>query len=293
MVDADAVGQVQHVAGELLALRVDAVRGAEVARQVELIGRDVGGDDGGGAAQPGALHHVHAVAAAADHQHAVAGFDLGAVARGAHAGRHAAGNECCEVERNVPVDDDHRGLVDHRALGEAADHAERADVLAVGVVAAVGAVELRALRDARAFGAQMVQALRAPAADAAAGDEGQHDVVAGGYAIDGAADCFHHAGGLVAEHHRVHRDAALAAHHVQVGAAQADGGDAHQHFAGFWCVEFDRLDRQRRAYVTEQSGEGVHGLRLWIETAGLSAPGPVAHGRLGCRRGVRVPDGAS
>ena len=118
-----------------------------------------------------------------------------------------------------------RGLVHHRALGKAADHAEGADVRAVRVAPAKRAVELRALRDARALGAQMMQAARAPAAAPAAGDEGEHDMVAGRDAGDGLAHRLDDAGRLVAEHHRRHGDAPLAAHDVQVGAAEADGLD--------------------------------------------------------------------
>ena len=181
-----------------------------------------------------------------------------AVARGADARRHAAGNEAGEIERDVLVDHDDRGLIDHGAFGKGADHAEGADGDAVAVAPAVGAVELRPLGDARTFGAEMMQALAAPAAISAAGDEGEHHVVAGLDAADRGADVFDHAGGLVAEHHRPHRHAPLAAHHVIVGAAQAYRGDAHQDLGGPRRIERDALDRQRRADVAKKGGHGLH-----------------------------------
>ena len=113
-----------------------------------------------------------------------------------------------------------------------------------GLIApAIAAVKLRPLGDARALGAEMMQALAAPTAYAAAGNESQHHVIAGLDAVDRGADGFDHAGRLVAEHHRPHRHAALAAHHVIVGAAQADGGDAHQDLGRRRRIERDALDR--------------------------------------------------
>ena len=51
-----------------------------------------------------ALNHVHAVAAAAHHQHAFARLHPRPVARGPDARRHAAGNEAGKIERDVFVD---------------------------------------------------------------------------------------------------------------------------------------------------------------------------------------------
>ena len=199
------------------------------------------------------------VAADAHHQHAVARLDPRSVARRADTRRHAAGHQAGEIERDVLINHDDRSLIDDGALGEGADHAEGADRDTVAIFPAVAAVELRSLRDARAFGAEMMQALPAPTTIAAAGDEGEHDVVASLDAADGGgADGFNHAGGLVAEHHRPHRHPPLAANHVIVGAAQADRGDAHQHLGGARRVERDALDRHRGADVAKQGGEGFH-----------------------------------
>ena len=104
----------------------------------------------------------------------------------------------------------------------------------------------------------MMQALAAPAANAAAGNESQHHVVARLDAGDRSADGFDHAGRLVAQNHRPHRHAALAAHNVIVGAAQADGGDAYQDLGGRRRIKRDALNRYRRADVAEQGGAYVH-----------------------------------
>ena len=74
------------------------------------------------------------------------------------------------------------------------------------------------------------------------------------------ANCLDDTGGLVAEHHRSHRYAPFAAHHVIVGATQAYRGDAHQHLSGARRIECDALDRHRCAHVAKKGGEGFHAL---------------------------------
>ena len=260
MIDPDALGELMHGARQRFAARVHDVGGTEFARPVELGGHDVGGDDLGRPAQAGALHGVHAVAAAADDQDAVAGLDPGAITRGADARRHAAGDQAGKVERHVLVDHDDGGLVHHRALSKGADHAKGAGIGTVLVAAAVAAVELRPLRDARPFGAEVVQALFAPAAGPAARNEGQDDMVAGRDAFDLGSDRFNHARRLVAEHHRRHGDAPLAAHDMIVRAAQADGRNADHDFRGAGGIERDALERQRFSDFAKDGGETVHGL---------------------------------
>ena len=221
---------------------------------------DIGGDDLRSAAKTRALHHVHAVAAATHHQHAVARLHLRPLARCADAGRHAAGDEACEIERDVLVDDDDGRLIDHGAFGKGADHAEGPYRLAVAVAAAVGAVELRALGDTRTFGTQMVQALPAPMALSASRDESENDVIARLDAADRGADLFDHAGSLVAQHHRPHRHPPLAAHDVIVGAAQAHRGNAHQHLGRPRRIERDALDGDRGTHFTKNSRARFHPL---------------------------------
>ncbi len=76
-------------------------------------------------------------------------------------------------------------------------------------------------------------------------------MVAGLDAFDGVAGGLDHAGGFMTESHRRHRHPALAAHDVQIGPAQPDGGYADLDFGGFRRVERDGFDRQRRANGAE------------------------------------------
>jgi len=179
--------------------------------------------------------------------------------RRAHPRRHAAGDERSEIVRDVPLDDDDRGPIDHRALAEGADHAERPDRAAVHVAPAIAAVELRTLGDARSLSAQVMQALQAPAAAPAAGNEGEHDMVADRDPRRLDADALDHAGRLVAQHHRSHRDATLPSHHMIVGAAETDGGDADQHFRWSGRIERDAFNRERSAGSPKQGGHRNHG----------------------------------
>ena len=80
-------------------------------------------------------------------------------------------------------------------------------------------------------------------------------MIAGLDAADRVADLFDDARGLVAQHHRPHRDPPLAAHDVIVGAAQAHRGDAHQHFGRPRRIERDALDRHRGADFAKNGGE--------------------------------------
>ena len=68
------------------------------------------------------------------------GADLGRVHRRAPAGDDAAAEQAGPVERDLLVDLDAAGLVDHGVVGEGAERADgQAEVLALGVVPA-GAV---------------------------------------------------------------------------------------------------------------------------------------------------------
>ena len=63
------------------------------------------------------------------------GADLGGVDGRAPAGDDAAAEQAGPVERDVLVDLDAAGLVDHGVVGERAEQAHQAEVLALGVVA--------------------------------------------------------------------------------------------------------------------------------------------------------------
>src|SRR5208282_6019192 len=211
-----------------------------------------------GAAQLRALNHVHAISAAAHDEYAFTRLDPCPIASGADARRHATGNEAGEIERDVAVDHDNRGLINDRAFGKAADHAEGTDGNTLPVMAAVSAVELWSLGDARTFGAEMMQTLPTPPANSTGRNKSEYDVVAALNFADRGTNVFDHAGSLVAEHHGPHRYAPLAAHHVIVSAAQAYGGDAHQDLGGSRRIERDGLDRHRCADVAKYGSKAIH-----------------------------------
>ena len=71
----------------------------------------------------------------ADHHHRVPRLDLGAVHRRSPAGRHPAGDQGHDAERQVGVDLHQRGLVAHAVLGEGAQFGHHVEGLAVEVVA--------------------------------------------------------------------------------------------------------------------------------------------------------------
>jgi hypothetical protein len=190
--------------------------------------------------------------------------------RGANSGRDPAGHETGEIERNISVDYDNRGLVNHSPFSEASNHAERTHIGSVAITASIGAVELRALGDARTLGAEMMQASPAPAARSAAGNKGQHDVVTRFNAAHRGADFLDHTSGLVAEHHRPHRHAALTAHHMIVGAAQAYGDNTHQNFSRCRRIEFDALNRYRCADGAKKSSYSIHELYPAIDVPSFS-----------------------
>ena len=167
------------------------------------------------------------------------------MAHGANSGRDPAGNETGQIERNISVDYDNRGLVDHSPFSEASNHAECTYIGSVSIMASIGTVKLWALGNAGALGAEMMQASPAPAASSAAGNEGQYDVVTRFNAAHRGANFIDYTCSFMAEHHRPHRHAALTAHHMIIGATQAYGRNAHQDFSRCRRIERDALDRYR------------------------------------------------
>ena len=69
-------------------------------------------------------------------------------------------------------------------------------------------------------------------ARAAGGDEAERHRSPGATCVDALAHRLHHAGALVAQHDREAPLAEVAVGQVQVGVADAGGGDAHEHLAG-------------------------------------------------------------
>ena len=61
----------------------------------------------------------------------------------------------------------------------------------------------------------------------------------------------------MAEHHR-RRPLPLALHHVQVGAADADGRHPHEHLARARLVELDLVHLERPSLLVEDGRAGDH-----------------------------------
>ena len=118
--------------------------------------------------------------------------------------------------------------------------------------AAVGhAVEVRADL------AQRRRAGCAHAAAAAGGHPRERDRIAHLRRQHAGPDGVDDARALVAEHHRqVVRPGAV--HDVEVGAADAGGGDAHAHLARLRLAELDLLDAQRSAGLPQDRGPREH-----------------------------------
>ena len=94
------------------------------------------------------MNHVHSIAAAAHHQHAFTGLHSRPVTGGANSGRDPAGHKTGEIERDISVDYDNRGLINHGPFSEASNHAECTHIGSLAIMASVGAVQLRALGNA-------------------------------------------------------------------------------------------------------------------------------------------------
>ncbi len=125
----------------------------------------------------------------------------------------------------------------------------------VAAVARV-AVELRRVAQVLAPGG----AMKAVAAGGA--EPGHADAVAGAEALDAGADRGDAADHLVAEDQRQLRLGQVAVGHVQVGAANAAGGDLDQHLAGGGIAEVEAAREQRPARSVEHHRRGGAHRRL-------------------------------
>ena len=200
---------------------VDEVGGAELPPQ-RLLGRHgVDRHDPRGARDAQALNHVQAHAADAEDRRRVARLHLGPVQDGADAGQHAAADEAGRRERDVLGDADRLHLADDRDLRE-----DRS----CGEVRRRLALEGEGRRDVaeRALAPRRVPR-PAGAAGAAAGQGGDHHVIARLHGPHGIADGFHDAGAFVAEHGGS-REGDRAVDHRQVGVAHPRRLHADLHF---------------------------------------------------------------
>ena len=177
--------------------------------------------------------------------HVEPALDPGRVERGADPGRETAGERRAPVERRLRAHLRERDLRHHRVLGERRGAHEVAQRLTVarqarGAVGQVAEPLLVADRDA-AIGAiaEAVHALPALRR------EQRDHVIAGRDERDAVADALDDTGALVAENARRIAGRVGAGGGVEVGVADAAGGEPHEHLAGLRLGEIDLLDDER------------------------------------------------
>ena len=221
--------------------------------------REVDRDDPLRAGEPAADHGAEADEAAAEDDARRAGLDPRRVERGADPGREPAGERGAAVERRLGADLRERDLGHHGVLGERRGAHEVPQRLAVareprGAVGEVAEALLVADRDA-AVGAvaEAVDAL-----PALGGEERDH-VVAGRDERDAVTDALDDAGTLVAEHAGRVAGRVGAGGGVEVGVADAAGGEPDEHLARLRLGEIDLLDDERAAELLEDCGADLHG----------------------------------
>ena len=241
---------------------------------LELLRRDVDGDDPLRAGEPRALHDGEPDAAAADHGDGRALPHRRRPEGGARAGREAAREQRRLLDRQLLRHLHRARLVHDRVVGERAAAEHRRQQRAVG-----GPVQppLRAkLRGAAARIA--APALRALAARRAPGDD---DAVAGRDRGHVAPDLLDDARALVAEQDREPHPPALRLDDVQVGVAEPAGVDADEHLARPGRVDASAprppgarpAPRRRRRASRFRHGAARRSARAAARRAGRAAAG--------------------
>src|SRR6185437_13960089 len=276
-----------HADGDQRLIRADApgelgdefLRGRRVGRHVggaELHGvlplelQRVDRDDVARARERRALDRVDADAADPVHHGRVARPDAARVDRGAPAGRHPAAGQRHRLQRQVVVDLDAGVLGHHRPLGERAEQAHLAEVLAVGVEPE-RAVRQAVVHEQRAEVAQVGHALGAEPAVPAGRQERADHVVARLEPGHPGADLLDHPRALVPADDRVpHRDVTGA--QVVVRVTQPGGGEPDQHLALLGRIEVHLDDLPVLAHVPEHRCPGFHALSPLVRRpAGIAA----------------------
>src|SRR5215468_10489948 len=255
LVGADAPGQLGDQLLRLLG-GLAAVRGAELFGCLALVGQRVDRDDVPGTGQGGTLDGVDADAADAVDGDGVARLGLGGVHRRAEPGRHPAADEDDLVQRQVRVHLDGGVLGDDRALGERAEHAHAAEVLAAAVEP-VGTVGQAPIQDRDAQVAEVRLSGRAPPAVAADRQERADDVVTGAEPGDAGTDLFDDPGAFVTADDREARHD-IAVTEVLVGVAETGRHVPDEDLPGLGGIEFQLGDLEVLAHSAQHRGLGLH-----------------------------------
>ena len=214
--------------------------GSEHLRHLALELDRVDGHDALRTRQRGALHGVRADPADTDHDDGLAGTHLRRVHGGAPAGHDPAAEQAGRLEWDLGMDLDAARLVHDGPLGERAEQAHDAEVLAAGVMTGGVVTDLASRGHVGAQVAQVLMAAAARRAVAARGDEAQHDVVADGDPLHLSSHLDDDAGTLVPAHDRK-RPLGVAGADVFVGVAQPGRRQLHHDLTSTWRIELDVL----------------------------------------------------
>ena len=197
------------------------------------------------------MQDVEADAAASDDGDGTAGLDFRAEHRRSEAGGDAAADEGGLGEGEVGGDFHAAGLRDDGLLREAGDLPHVGDAAPVPMEAARAVEHIGASGDVRV--AEVGASAEAGGAMAAVRHEREDDAVAGGDAGHAIADLFDDGGAFVAEHGGL-GDYGVAAHIVEVAAADAGGGDADADLICLRGVEIDLLNAEGLIRFHENGG---------------------------------------
>src|SRR3989442_2774014 len=239
---------------------VDRVRGAETARQLELRGHDIDGDDPGRPRQHAALHAGEPDAAEAEDGHRGAGLDARPVQHRAHSRHDPAADQRRAVERHAGVDRDRALLAHHGTLGE------RRGVGELVRRFSIQCERPRVLRARRVatFGRTADLAGGAAATVREGREDDRIALLDGG---DACADGVHHAGALVAENDgRGIGNGAV--DDAQVRVTEAGGADRDPGLAGTRVADAHLLDGDRLAGGAEDGGPHATGFPMWSTRPG-------------------------
>src|SRR6266566_1747138 len=239
---------------------VDRVRGAETARQLELRGHDVDGDDPGRPRQHAAPHAGEPDAAEAEDGHRGAGLDARPVQHRAHARHDAAADQRRAVERHAGVDRDRALLAHHGTLGERRGVGE----LVRGFSIQCERPRVLRARRVATFGRTADLAGGAAATVREGREDDRIALLDGG---DACADGVHHAGALVAENDgRGIGNGAV--DDAQVRVTEAGGADRNPDLAGTRVADAHLLDGDRLAGGAEDGGPHATGFPMWSTRPG-------------------------
>ena len=253
VVGAQPAGQLLHALHHVLVLGVDGVGGAELARVAQLVVEQVAGDDGLGAGELGALHHVEPDAAAADHQHAMAPAST-------LAWRMTAPTPVATLQPMMAACVHGRSLrTDTTCSAGHTTYSENVPMRAIWLTGSPLSFTRAVPSCMRQRGVSLwpmhrtVRPRRAVAAVPAVRAEREDDVVALLDVADAGAQLGDDAGGLVAQHHR-QRQRPVAVHDVPVAHAHAGGLDLHPHLAGLGPLLLEVEDLQRLVDFGQDGG---------------------------------------